>query len=99
MFDIAFAPEALKDLESFKKKDQKKICHTVEEQLLHQAATETRNRKRLRSHHVSEWELRVGTIRVFYDVDAEADTPCVTIVAIGYKERNKLYFRGKEHEA
>jgi mRNA-degrading endonuclease RelE of RelBE toxin-antitoxin system len=97
MFAIVFAPEALKDLEWFQKKDQKKICDAVKKQLLHQALAETRNRKRLRPGHLSEWELRVGRFRVFYDVDTEAEAARITIVAIGYKERNTLCFRGKEH--
>jgi len=35
-------------------------------------------------------------MRVFYDVDEEGSV--VRIVAIGYKERSKLFFRGQEYE-
>jgi mRNA-degrading endonuclease RelE of RelBE toxin-antitoxin system len=98
MFGFEFAPQARKDLDWFRKNDQKRICDGVEKQLCHQPLVQTRNRKRLRPGHVSQWELRIGDLRVFYDVDADAETPLVTIVAIGYKEGNKLFFRGKEFE-
>lgn len=96
MFAIEFAPEAEQDLECFKKSDQKVITAGIEKQLLNQPEAETRNRKRLRPGHLTEWELRVRTMRVFYEVAAEANL--VTIVAIGYKEGNKLLFRGQEYQ-
>ena len=34
--------------------------------------------------------------RIFYDVDA--DDSLVRIVAIGYKEKNRLLFRGQEYQ-
>jgi mRNA-degrading endonuclease RelE of RelBE toxin-antitoxin system len=55
---------------------------------------ETRNRKRLRPNPLAPWELRVGDLRVFYDVDAEAS--CVRIVAVGRKEHNRLIIGGEE---
>lgn|GEM_PF-5272908 len=55
---------------------------------------EVRNRKPLRPDSQFNWELRVGNYRVFYDANEEAGV--VSIVAVGYKERNKLYIRGQE---
>ena len=95
MFEIDFAPEAWEDLRWFRKRDQTIILDGIEEQLRYQPTEETRNRKKLRKGHVSEWELRLDKVRVFYDVAADAGV--VTIAAIGYKERSKLYFRGEEH--
>ena len=40
------------------------------------------------------WEARVGVHRVFYDVD-EANRK-VTVKAVGWKEHNRLFIRGKE---
>ena len=57
--------------------------------------TDTRNRKKLRPNDVSEYELRISKLRVFYDVDEEAKT--VKIEAVGYKEGNRLFIRGKEY--
>jgi mRNA-degrading endonuclease RelE of RelBE toxin-antitoxin system len=55
--------------------DRRRIVEQVREQLTHQPATETRNRKRLETavpafdHTPPVWELRIGEYRVFYDVD------------------------------
>ena len=50
-------------------------------------------RKKLRPNPVAPWELRVGRARVFYDVE---DVSKVIVLAIGTKDRNKLYIGGKE---
>jgi mRNA-degrading endonuclease RelE of RelBE toxin-antitoxin system len=97
MFDNELAPEAEKDLKWFRKAEQVRIIAEIEKQLRDQPDVETRNRKRLRPDHVTEWELRIGHIRVFYDVDLDACL--VRIAAIGYKERNKLFFRGQEYQS
>jgi len=39
--------------------------------------------------------LRVGTYRIFYDVEEERAT--VRVKAIGWKEHNRLFIRGKEY--
>jgi mRNA-degrading endonuclease RelE of RelBE toxin-antitoxin system len=56
---------------------------------------ETRNRKPLEPNELADWELRIGTYRVFYDIDLTETT--VKIKAIGHKDRTVLYLRGKEH--
>jgi len=95
MFDIDFSPDALQDLLWFRQAEQVTICTAIEDQLRHQPNVETRNRKRLRPGHLSEWELRVGKFMVFYDVNAEESK--VIVVRVGYKERSKLFFRGQEY--
>ena len=56
---------------------------------------ETRNRKPLRPNPVAPWELRVGALRVFYDVPS--DTPAVVrVVAVGKKERSLLRIGRRE---
>ena len=49
----------------------------------------TRNRKPLRPNPVAPWELRVGALRVFYEV-ALNPSRLVRVVAVGKKERNVL---------
>lgn len=66
------------------------------EQLSFRRLDETRNRKRLRARGPAEWELRVGKYRVFYDVVEEDQL--VRIVAIGYKQGNKLVILAQEYE-
>ena len=95
MFQIEIDPEANKDLQWFRKHEQVRIVDEIEKQLRHQPNVETRKRKRLRPGHVSEWELRLGNVRVFYDIDVEGSL--VKIVAIGIKDKDQLYFRGQEY--
>ena len=63
-------------------------------QLTYQPMIETRQRKKLRDNPVASWELRVGKHRVFYEIDERSRK--VTIIAVGHKEHNILFIRGKE---
>jgi len=65
MFQTEFSPEAREDLVQLRKFDQKRILEEIEIQLSHQPDQETRNRKRLRPNQLAEWELRIGSFRVF----------------------------------
>lgn len=101
MYSIEYTEEALKDLDYFRKPEQKLILDGVDQQLARQPTTETNNRKRLRPNSVAEWELRISKYRVFYDVLEESTPEVVKIVkieAVGFKEHNTLYIRGKEFE-
>jgi len=57
----------------------------------------TRNRKSMRPNPVAPWELRIGRLRVYYDVQEEPER-VVTIRAVGIKERNRVYIGGTEIE-
>jgi len=71
------------------------IVAGVENRLAHEPLVETRNRKRLRANPIAPWELRVGDMRVFYEVD---EPGVVTVLAIGAKRGNRLYLEGEEIE-
>ncbi len=43
----------------------------------------------MRPNPVAPWELRVGTLRVYYDVVDDPE-PVVYIRAVGVKERNRI---------
>ncbi|NJN93703.1 MAG: type II toxin-antitoxin system RelE/ParE family toxin [Anaerolineales bacterium] len=94
-FVLEFTNSAFEDLAFFKKYEQSLILDAISLQLVHQPHIETRNRKQLESNPLAEWELRVGSYRIFYDI-AHAESS-VKIKAIGYKEHNKLFIRGKEY--
>jgi mRNA-degrading endonuclease RelE of RelBE toxin-antitoxin system len=49
----------------------------------------------LTANPLAPWELRVGDHRVFYEV--EGDT-AVTILAVGIKDHNDLFIRGRKVE-
>ncbi len=66
----------------------------MDEQLSDEPAVETKNRRMMRSNPVAPWELRIGTIRVYYDTEEEPE-PTVFIRAVGLKERDLVRI-GKE---
>src|SRR5919202_981072 len=94
MFELVLTESAIGDLRYLNKTDQNLILDTVEQQLLEEPLTVTRNRKPLRSNELSTWELRISKYRVFYDVDTQDSL--VTVKAVGWKEHNNLFIRGKE---
>lgn len=96
MYQLQFSPEADEDLRWFRKFDQKRVLEEIAKQLSHQPDQQTRNRKRLRPNNLAEWELRIETFRVFYEVYVA--NAMVKIAAVGYKEGNKLLIRGEERE-
>ena len=94
MFTITFTQSALDDVASLKKAEQTTVIAVVERQLTTEPLKETRNRKPLTDNPLASWELRAGDLRVFYDVDEAASE--VLVKAVGVKEHNKLFIRGKE---
>jgi mRNA-degrading endonuclease RelE of RelBE toxin-antitoxin system len=53
----------------------------------------TRKKKPLRPNPIAPWELRLDSYRVFYSVE-EGST--VKILAVGHKEHNDLFIRGRK---
>jgi mRNA-degrading endonuclease RelE of RelBE toxin-antitoxin system len=95
MYWITFTFSAMDDLAYYCRTEQNLILDQVEAQLTYQPSAPTRNRKLLRQNRVSEWEVRIGKYRVFYNV-VEA-THTVEIRMIGHKEGNRLFIRGMEY--
>jgi len=89
--DSLYAEEHLRALTA---RQQAIVLDTVDKQLTHQPTRETTNRKPMRPNPVVHWELRVGNLRVYYDVEEQPE-PVVYIRAVGVKERNRVRI-GKE---
>jgi len=96
MFKVEFTPEAVEDMRLLRKYERRRVIEGIENQLVHQPAQETRNRKKLRPNKVAEWELRADKFRVFYDIDKE--NKVVKIEAVGSKKGSKLFIRGEEYQ-
>lgn len=92
-FEVRFAASARRQLKRLSVPERVVLVAAVEAQLQNQPLTETRNRKPLRPNPLAPWELRVGDLRVFYEVD---EPGVVTVLAIGEKRGNKLYIEGEE---
>jgi mRNA-degrading endonuclease RelE of RelBE toxin-antitoxin system len=86
---IEYSPEAEDHLRHLTARQQRVVVDGVERQLLHQPAIETRNRKPLRPNPVAPWELRIGNLRVYYEIEEEPD-PKVIVLAVGIKIRDKI---------
>ena len=89
-FAIIYSPEALDHLRSLPKSSQVLVVDEVDEQLAHQPTLPTRKRKLLRPNPIAPWELRVGDIRVFYEVQEEPVLQ-VIVKAVGIKRHNDLW--------
>ena len=59
MYGIEYTLEAISDLKSFRKYERQLIVDQIDDQLSYEPAHETRNRKRLRTNNVAEFELRI----------------------------------------
>jgi mRNA interferase RelE/StbE len=80
-FAIALAPEAVEDLQKLKANIRAEIRSALETHLRHEPKKASRSRiKRLRGLRQPQYRLRVGEVRVFYDV-TETTVEVLAIVA------------------
>ena len=93
-YEIVFARETREHLEWLSARQRAIVLNAVAEQLAHQPSVETRNRKPLRPNELADWELRVGRLRVYYDVSDQPE-PVVRVKAVGIKEREQVWIGGK----
>jgi mRNA-degrading endonuclease RelE of RelBE toxin-antitoxin system len=94
-YRIRFAESAAEHFAQLTARQQATVLDAVKVQLRYEPLRETRKRKQLRPNPLAPWELRVGELRVFYEVDVrEADL--VNILALGIKRGNRLIIAGKE---
>lgn len=93
-YRIEYSPDTENHLQALTARQQAIVLDTVDKQLTNQPTAETRNRKPMRPNPIAPWELRIGNLRVYYDVEEEPD-PMVYIRAIGIKERHRIRI-GKE---
>jgi mRNA-degrading endonuclease RelE of RelBE toxin-antitoxin system len=97
LFDIEYSPDTVRHLRALTARQRTIVFDTVDEQLSHEPAVETRNRKPMRPNPVAPWELRIGDLRVYYEVE-ESPRPLVLIRAIGVKERNRVLIGNEEFQ-
>ena len=91
---MEYSPEAEGHLRFLTARQRATVLDGVDEQLIHEPTVETRNRKPMRPNPLAPSELRIGSLRVYYDVEEEPE-PVVHIRAVGIKERNRVRI-GKE---
>jgi mRNA-degrading endonuclease RelE of RelBE toxin-antitoxin system len=94
VYRIEYSPESESHLRFFTAYQQMIILDTINEQLMYQPTEETRNRKLMRPNPLAVWELRIGDLRVYYEVENEPEL-LVYINAVGIKKHNQVYIGGK----
>jgi len=83
-YEIILAPEAVEDLRRLSARDRSTVRDSVERHLRYEPRKVSRSSiKRLRGINRPQYRLRVGEIRVFYDVGEDA----VEILAIVSKSQ------------
>ena len=97
-FEVIFDVRTLDHMDAIESKFHSLIRRTIEEQLIFEPDTPTRNRKPLLRETAigAAWEVRCGSgnrFRIFYDV--HRDQRLVVVLAIARKVRKHL-FVGKE---
>lgn len=94
-YEIELTKSAKAQLGQLTARSRSILLTAIKAQLRHEPLIETRNCKRLRPNPFAPWELRVGDLRVFYEV-AEGGAKRVYIVAVGEKRGNSLWIGGEE---
>ena len=94
-YRVAFAESVTEHLRWLTATERRRVLDAIEHHLVREPLVETRNRKPLRPNPLAPWELRIGTLRVFYEVTAQA-SDTVRVLAVGKKERQLLRVGGRE---
>lgn len=93
-YRIWYSPEAEDHLRNLTARQRSTVLDTVDQQLVHQPTVETRNRRPMRPNPIAPWELRIGHLRIYYDVQ-EIPEAVVSIRAVGIKRRSQVHI-GRE---
>jgi mRNA interferase RelE/StbE len=84
-YEILLAPQAVEDLRRLRAAVRSEVRDALESHLRHQPRKESRSRiKRLKGITKPRYRLRVGEVRVFYDVSEDS----VEVLAIRRRCRN-----------
>jgi len=86
-YRIEYSPDAEEHLQALTARQRAKALDNVDKKLTRQPAVETKNCRPMRPNPVAPWELRIGKLRVYYDVEDQPE-PVVHVLAVGIKRRN-----------
>jgi mRNA-degrading endonuclease RelE of RelBE toxin-antitoxin system len=93
-YRIEYSPPSKTHLAALDARERTTVLDKVDIQLVHEPTTVTRNRKPLQANALARFELRIGHLRVYYEVDESKRV--VEIRAIGIKDRNRVLIGGEE---
>jgi mRNA-degrading endonuclease RelE of RelBE toxin-antitoxin system len=93
-FNVAITREAKRQLANLSAAEQRLISHEIAARVHDQPTRVTRALKKLRPNPLAGFELRIGDLRVLYNVDVASTE--VVIVAVGRKMGNALIVDGED---
>jgi mRNA-degrading endonuclease RelE of RelBE toxin-antitoxin system len=91
-FQITITDDAESQMRALPAREQRILESAIVARLRDQPTTPTRAVKRLRPNPFAEFELRVGDLRVLYNVEGSE----VILLVVGRKVGNKLIVAGEE---
>jgi mRNA-degrading endonuclease RelE of RelBE toxin-antitoxin system len=95
---VTYQPSVADDLQWFGKKQARVLGRMIEERLVADPVTESKNLKILRPNSVARRELRLsGKYRVLFNIDESKHT--VIVIAVGEKRGSTLIVQGEEYAA
>jgi mRNA-degrading endonuclease RelE of RelBE toxin-antitoxin system len=94
-YAVQFAQSVEVHLRALTARDRTTVLAAIDRHLLDDPLKEVRNRKPLRPNPIAPWELRVGHLRVFYEV-VGTEGGMVRILGVGQKRRGVVIIGGKE---
>jgi mRNA interferase RelE/StbE len=87
-YEIFLSPGAVRELRSLSAYDRARVRDAIEQHLGHEPTRVSRSRiKRLRGLRKPQYRLRVGDVRVFYDVASDR----VEVLAVISKEQAETW--------
>lgn len=93
-YEIHYHQDFAEQLAAIDASEHPMIFQAIRDRIRHEALLENRNRKPLKRPTTlgkDVWELRLGMIRVFYQVEGQK----AKILAVGEKDHNVLKIKGK----
>ena len=94
-FRIDYSPDAEDHLRALTARQRAVVVDGVDQQLAHEPHVPTRNRKPMRTNPLAPWELRMGKLRVYYDIE-RAPRRRVVVRAVGVKRGASVRIGGQE---
>ena len=70
-YQVTFSAESLQHVEFLSVRQRQIVLSGIREQLIYEPTVETCNRKLMRPNSLAVWELRIGNLRVYYDIDTD----------------------------
>jgi len=93
-YQIEYSPHSKGHLAALDARQRATILDKVDMQLAHEPTVVSRNRKPLQPNPLARFELRVGDLRVYDEVDEKKRV--VEIRAVGIKDRSRVFIGEEE---